>query len=436
MPVSDIKYTRKKLANGLDLALAPMSKSPTVTAIVIFKTGSRYEPANFLGISHFLEHMVFKGNRTYRTPHEVAAVVDALGGSFNAFTVKEFTGFHVKVGAEFLDIALRWLGALVTGPLIRPSDAVMERNVILEEINLYNDTPMMQIGDIFEELVFSGNALGRNIIGNRRTLGNIKSADLANYFRNSYLPGNAIVVLAGNLGDLGRLDKKLSPSGYFKFASASKMKPDNKSAGKDATVAPKKGRIKIKFKKTDQTHLILGGKTFSYFDKRRYPLAVMGVIMGGGMSSWAFTEIREKRGLAYYVRSSTELHKDAGSYFISAGLNNNKLETAIREITKLFRRIRTRMVSPREIKRAKDHIIGGMMLGRETSSDIAFLLGSEMASRGAITPLSEEVRIIKEVSRQEIKKIAAEFFAPEKLKLAMIGPWKKEDEEKFQKLLI
>jgi predicted Zn-dependent peptidase len=429
MTIPEIQYKQRKLSNGLTVLLAPMPKSPTVTAIIIFKVGSRYEPANYLGISHFLEHMVFKGNEIYRTPHEVAAVPDALGGSYNAFTSKEFTGFHIKVGAEFLDVALKWLGALVTKPLIRSSDAEMERNVILEEINMYNDTPVMQIGDIFEELVFSGKALGRNIIGSKRTLGNIKNATLASYFKENYFPENAVLALAGNLGNLSSLDKKLSPSGYFKFASK------NKEAVSEKNTAGKEEKIKIKYKKTDQTHLILGGKTFSYFDKRRYPLAVMSAIMGGSMSSWAFTEIREKRGLAYYVRSSTELHKDTGSYFISAGLNNNKLEMAIKEIIKLFKRIRTKLVSLQELKRAKDHIVGGTLLERETSSDIAFLLGSEMVSRGVVTPLSEEVKIIKQVSRQELKRIAEDFFAPEKLRLAMIGPWRRSDKERFEKLL-
>jgi len=301
----------------------------------------------------------------------------------------------------------------------------------LEEINMYNDTPIMQIGDIFEELVFSGNALGRNIIGNKRTLGNIKNTTIASHFDNNYFPGNAVLALAGNLGSLDRLSKKLSSGGYFKFRFRKKTLT-NSVIGK---VKSENNRIKAVYKKTDQTHLVLGGKTFSYFDKRRYPLALISTIMGGSMSSWAFTEIREKRGLAYYVRSSTELHKDTGSYSISAGLNNDKLELAIEEIMKLYKRIRTKLVSPQELKRAKNHLIGGTLLERETSSDIAFLLGSEMVSRETITPLSKEIKIIKKISRQELKKVAEEFFAPEKLRLAMIGPWRERDKERFEKLI-
>ncbi|MFH1182906.1 MAG: pitrilysin family protein [Candidatus Moraniibacteriota bacterium] len=431
MLIPDIKFKRKKLPSGLEFLLAPMPKSPTVTAVIIFKVGSRYEQEKYLGISHFLEHMVFKGNDIYKTPHDVAAVVDALGGSYNAFTSKEFTGFHIKVGAEFLDTALQWLGALVTKPLIKQGDAEMERNVIMEEINMYNDTPMMQIGDIFEELLYSGANLGRSIIGNKRTLRNIKSTALSDHFKNNYFPENAILVLAGNLGNLNSLQKKISPSGYFKFSSRRKNIIDRTTQ----KVKKSNKKVKIVYKKTDQTHLILGAKTFSYFDKRRYPLAVISTIMGGSMSSWAFTEIREKRGLAYYVRSATELHNDTGSYSINAGLNNDKLELAIKEIAKLYKRIRTKLVTQRELKRAKDHLIGGTLLERETSSDIAFILGSDMAARGSVTPLSKEMKLIKKISREEIKRIAEDFFAPEKLRLAMIGPWRGKDECKFIDLL-
>jgi len=431
MSIPDIQYKRKKLANGLTVLLAPMPKSPTVTAIILFKVGSRYEKEKYAGISHFLEHMVFKGNKIYSTPHEVAAVVDALGGSYNAFTSKEFTGFHIKVGAEFLDIALKWLGALVTRPLIKASDTEMERNVILEEINMYNDTPIMQIGDIFEELVFSKTTLGRSVIGTKKSLQNVKNIVLAQYFRENYFPANAVLVLAGNLGRLDSMFRKLSHGDNFKFSPFEK-KPISRIIKKAAKI---KEKVKIVFKKTDQTHLILGAETFSYFDKRRYALAVLSTIMGGSMSSWAFTEIREKRGLAYYVRSSTDLHQDTGSYSINAGLNNNKLELAIKEIIKLYKRIRTKPVTPKELKRAKDHLIGGTLLERETSSDIAFILASEIATRETITPLSKEVKIIKSISRGDIKKIAEEFFAPEKLQLAMIGPWGVADKDRFVKLL-
>lgn len=431
MSIPDIQYKHKKLRNGLEVLLAPMPKSPTVTAVILFKTGSRYEEEKYSGISHFLEHMVFKGNKVYPTPHEVAVVVDALGGSYNAFTSKEFTGFHIKVGTEFLDIALKWLGALVTKPLIKASDAEMERNVILEEINMYNDTPIMQIGDIFEELVFSGNTLGRSVIGTKKSLDNVKNTTLAKYFQENYFPANAVLALAGNLGNLNGLYKKISQGDTFKFPR-SRKKALNKLAGR---VAGRNKKVKIVYKKTDQTHLILGAETFSYYDKRRYALAVISTIMGGSMSSWAFTEIREKRGLAYYVRSSAELHQDTGSYSINAGLNNNKLELAIKEIMKLYKRIRSKPVTSQELKRAKDHLIGGTLLERETSSDIAFILGSDMATRGEVTPLSKEVKIIKSISSGDIKKIATEFFAPEKLRLAMIGPWNKKDEARFVKLI-
>jgi predicted Zn-dependent peptidase len=431
MPISDIQYTRERLPNGLDLVLAPLPKSPTITAIIIFKTGSRHEPDKYLGISHFLEHMVFKGNKVYRTPHDVAAKIEGLGGSFNAFTGKEYTGFHVKVGAEFSKAALEWLGALVTSPLIPAEETEMERNVILEEINMYNDTPMMQIEDIYEGLVFQGKTLGRNVIGTKKSLSRINGRELKDYFRKNYFSGNAVLVLAGDLEKIAGKRKKVIVDKYFNFPS-----PKGEEAGTSSKVmGGKQDTAKIVYKKTDQTHLILGAKTFSYFDRRRYPLAILSTIVGGGMSSWAFTEIREKRGLAYYVHGSSQLHSDSGSFYVGAGLNNNKLEQAIGEIKKLFARAREGLVSPQELKKAKDQAIGGMALSRETSSDIAFILASEIVARSKVVPFSEEVKIIKSVTARELRGIAEEFFAPEKLRLAMIGPWKKSDEDKFVRLL-
>jgi len=442
MPVSDIKFSRKKLKNGMELVTAPMLKNPTITAIILFKIGSRYEDEKYAGISHFLEHIVFKGNKLYRNPLELSAAVDSLGGRYNAFTSKEYTGFYIKVGAEYLDTALEWLGQLVTTPLIPDQDVEMERNVILEEINMYNDTPTAQIGYIFEELVFPGSTLGRNIIGTKKSLIGIKKSEITKHFRSNYYPSNAVLAIAGDLGELG--EQKVNK--YFKF-----LKKDGKQALEDKVGGPsprlrlhvakasddgaRAKRVKTFYKKTDQTHLMLGAKTFSYLDKRRYPLSVISAIMGGGMSSWAFTEIREKRGLAYYVRSSTDLYKDMGAYSIGAGLNNDKLELAVKEIMKLFKRIREKGVSAKDLKKAKDQLIGGMLLNRETSEDIATTLVSDVISYGEVTPFSEDVRIIKRINQSEIKRLAQEFFAPERLQLAMIGPWKKKDEEKFAKLL-
>jgi len=431
MPTTDIKFTRKKLKNGLELVLAPLPKNPTITAIVLFKVGSRHEADRYAGISHFLEHMVFKGNKLYHTSRDLSAAIDALGGVFNAFTTKEFTGFHIKVGAEYLDTALEWLGALVTTPLLKSPDIEMERNVILQEINMYNDTPMAQIGNYFEELVYPGTTLGRNIIGTKKSLNGIKRKELAEYFNRNYFPGNAVLAIAGDFGRGGLRKAEEKISRYFKFhdqrlQTAVKKPYESKAKGK---------RVKVVYKKTDQTHLMLGAKTFSYLDKRRYPLSVIAAMMGGGMSSWAFSEIREKRGLAYYVRGFADLYMDAGTFLVSAGLDNNKLELAVKEIMKLYKRIREKTVSAKELKKAKDHLIGGMLLERETSEDIATLLGAEVASRDSVTPFSKEIRIIKSISASDLRQLAQEFFQPERMQLAMIGPWKKKDEEKFAKWL-
>ena len=250
-----------------------MPKSPTATAIIVFRIGSRYEQKKYLGISHFLEHMVFKGNKLFPTPREVAAAIESVGGSFNAFTSKEFTGFHVRVGADFLDIALRWLGALVTRPLLSSQDAKMERKVIFEEINMYNDTPIMQVGDVFEELLFAGNSLGRSIIGNKKSLRAVNSPELKNYFSTNYLPSKAILAVAGNLEKFQRGKKTSKNSLLQKYFPFSNQKNFRRSTGAFTLKSQRENasKTKIVYKKTDQTHLIMGVRTFSCFDKRRYP---------------------------------------------------------------------------------------------------------------------------------------------------------------------
>ena len=422
----DIEYSRKKLKNGLDLVLAPMPESPTVTALIIFKVGSRHERDELLGISHFVEHLVFKGNKSFKTPKDVAGLIDNMGGSFNAFTSKEYTGFYVKVGADFLPKALPWLGALVGTPLFRKEDLEMERNVIFEEINMYQDTPSRQIQDYYENLIFKNSPLGRSIIGDRNSLNRINQKKIKDHFNQNYTYGKATLVIAGNLSRLDKTDVE----GSFGLQKKEFSSRPGKQKG-----TSKNQRVQAFYKKTDQTHLVLGAKTFSYNDKRRHHLSLISTIMGSGMSSWAFSEIREKRGLAYYVGSFTDLHSDTGSFAIRAGLNNEKLGLAVKEIVKLFHRIREKNISTDALKKAKDQLIGGMLLERETSDDVAFILGSEILARNKIVPLSKEITDLKKISVGEIRTVAKQFFKPEKLHLAFIGPWKEEDAKKMQALI-
>mgnify|MGYP000886301092 CR=1 FL=1 len=422
----DIDYSRKKLKNGLDVILAPMPESPTVTALVLFKVGSRHEKDEILGISHFVEHLVFKGNKLFKNPKDVAGFIENIGGSFNAFTSKEYTGFYVKVGADFLPKALTWLGALVGSPSFRREDLEMERNVIFEEINMYNDTPARQIQDYYENLIFKNSPLGRSIIGDRESLNRIERKEIQEHFNRHYTYGKSVLVIAGNLSSLEKSD--LEGSFNLKKKEFSPVKFEKKER-KQAR------RVKAFFKKTDQTHLVLGAKTFSYNDRRRHHLSLISTIMGGGMSSWAFSEIREKRGLAYYVGSFSDLHSDTGSFAIRAGLNNEKLALAVKEIVKLFHRIKEKKLSTATLKKAKDQILGGMLLERETSDDVAFILGSEILARNKIIPLSQEIKELKKISAEEIRAVADKFFRPKNLHLAFIGPWKEEDASKMKALI-
>jgi len=432
MNVQDVKYQSKKLKNGLTILTAPLKESPTVTSSIFFKVGSRNEEKKNWGISHFLEHIVFKGNKKFDNYNKVSSFIEGLGGTYNAFTSKEHTAFYAKVAANYLKDSLKWLGPLATAPIIDQKDVQNEKGVILEEINMYNDNPMHMVDEVFEGLLFDPNPLGRRILGKPKTLKNTNSEDLKNYHSKFYKPQNAVFVIAGNLDELGKnpliqIEKEIDKNFSFKKSGQKINKVKDKYIQKE--------KLRIMHKKTDQTHLYLGAKTFSALNKKNYPLSLLSGIIGGGGSSWAYEEIREKRGLAYYVKSSHSFFNDTGYYAISAGLNNDKLDLAIKEIVKLFQRAQNKLVTPAEIKRVKNKIMGKLILERETSDDIAFLLGKEMSVRNKIIPFSKKIKILKDITREDLRKIAREVLKPQNLRLALIGPWKKADGERFKKYI-
>jgi len=410
-----------------------MPSSSTVTIFTIFKVGSRDEDKGIAGISHYLEHIFFKGNEKYDTPKKVAEKIESLGGDYNAFTSKEYTAFYAKVGASFFDEAFEWLGSLLSSPLIKSDDVEKERGVILEEINMYRDNPTSMVDDVFEELLYKSSSLGKMIIGTPSSLKRIKSAQLKSYFNKYYSPSNTMIVVAGNLEAvkskdvLKAVEDKVGK--YFEFDSKDKRPKEKKQSYNSSE------KVKIMYKKTDQTHLYLGAKAFPFADDKNYPLSLLSSILGGGMSSWAFEEIREKRGLAYYVRSSSGMFSDTGYVAINAGLNNNKLILAIEEIVRLFKKAREKLVSTKELERVKKQATGKMLLARETSDDIAFLLGKEIMIRGKMVPFSKKIEILKKISRDDLKKVACEVLQPKDLRLGLIGPWKKKDQDKFERVV-
>lgn len=419
------KFKKTRLANGLRVITYPMKATGAVTLLVLVGTGSKYETKKINGISHFLEHMVFKGTKKRPRTFDIARELDRVGGVFNAFTGKEYTGFWVKVGRTHLDLACDVLSDMLFNSLFKEEEMKREKKVIFEEINMIKDNPQSYVLELFEELLYGDQPAGWMISGTRKTVAGISRKDLVGYLQKQFTGKSAVVALAGNFKE-----KEARAKIKKYFASFSKKKPKNKKPTKEAQ---KKPRALIHFKKTDQSHLCLGVRTFDLFDKRKYALAVLSTLLGGIMSSRLFIEVRERRGLAYYIRTSPQFYTDSGYLMTQAGVSNKGTEEALKVILREYQKIKEKEVSPEELKKAKENIKGKLYLGLETSDAWASFLASQEVLQKKISLPAKECAMIDKVSSKDVLKLAQEIFRPEKLNLALIGPFKQKKE--FERIL-
>lgn len=431
-------YKQFKLRDGLTLITAPVKGTKTVTVLVIVGTGSKYEDRKNNGISHFLEHMFFKGTKKRPTTLAISGELDAVGAEFNAFTSKEYTGYYVKADAAKTELALDVVSDILTNSKFDSEEIEREKGVIVEEINMYQDNPMMFIEDVFESLLYGDTPAGRDTAGTKENVKQFRRDTFLSYFNAQYQAKNTIVCLAGNMNDA--VTKKVEK--YFSKFSDSHRAADfqEKRAVRVAQTAP---AVKLHFKKTDQAHLSLGVHTYRYGDKREAAARLLAIILGGSMSSRLFTEVRERRGLAYYVRTQNEPYTDVGYLTTQAGVQLDKIEEAIEVILSEYAKLKKELVSGAELKRVKDLVKGRVTIQLEASDDVAEWYGRQAVLKltqqrekidgdQIITP-EEYFRKISRVTAAEIRAVAREIFVPEKLNLAVIGPFK--DNQKFMKLL-
>src|SRR3990167_4581456 len=409
-----MKFEKKTFSNGLRAIVAPMKDTQAITLWVLFGTGSKYETKRINGISHFLEHLFFKGTKSRPEAGQVNRELDRLGAESNAFTSKEYTGYYVKAAAKHFDTALDIVSDILIKPLFKKEEIEKERGVILQEISMYEDDPRRQAAEIFEELLYGDQPAGWDTAGYPGTVKNIAREDIVKYKESHYLTSNAVVTVAGNI----------EPGAAFhKVEKAfSKMPRGNKL--QKSKVKEKQSRPQVKFKKkdVDQTHIRLGVRSYDMFDERRYALTVLQTILGGNWSSRLFMELREKLGLTYYVRAFQEQYTDTGYLMAAAGVPHEKLPETARKIVEILRLFRTKGVSEKEIKFAKEYIRGSMALAFESTDEVAtFLASQELFYKKILTP-PEVLAKIERVQRDDIMKIARDIFRPEKVNLAAIGP--------------
>ncbi len=418
-------FKKTTLKNGLRIVTYPMENTRALTLLVLLGAGAKYETRKINGISHLLEHIVFKGTKKRPNPTDIAREIDRVGGIINAFTGKELMGFWTKVDSKHFELSCDIISDMIFNPLIKEKALEKEKKAIIEEINMYLDTPQRYILELWEKLLYGDQPAGWLISGEKEILKRISRKDIINYSKNQFGSENAVVVLAGDFSQKEAILKLKKSFGKFK-----KIKTLSKKPVVEKQTTP---QVLIQTKETDQTHLALGVRTFNLFSQKKYPLAVLTNLLGGNMSSRLFTEVREKRGMAYHVMAMTEEYTDSGYLITHAGLDNKRVSEAVKVILREYQKLKDKKVPKTELQKAKDNIKGHLYLGLETSDACAAYFGEQEILKGQIDSPEKECAMIDKVSQNDILKVAKEIFRKEKLNLALIGPFK--DKEKFQKLL-
>ena len=418
----------QKLKNGLRYVGVPIKGTKTATILVMVGTGSKYENKNNNGISHFLEHMFFKGTKKRPNTLAISSELDQLGGEFNAFTSKEYTGYYVKADSEKIEKAMDIVSDMLINPKLETREIEREKGVIIEEVNMYRDNPMMFIEDLFEECLYGDQPAGWDTIGTKKNILGFKRKDFVDYLKMQYGVQNIIICIAGNirdrrptshkgvpLWDVGRLVGKY-------FSKLKKADSVEKLPVQEKQTDPK---TIIHYKKTDQTNLSLGVRSFPIGHKDEYILKILSILLGGSISSRLFIELRERRGLAYYVRTNAEFYTDTGYLTTQAGVPVKKLEEAIKTILNEYKKVTTKLVSEKELQRVKDLFKGRMAIFQEASDNVASWHGRHIILRGKAISPDEFIENVLKVKPKDIRRVAKKIFVNEGLNLAVIGPYKK-----------
>ena len=411
--------------SGLRLVCVPMKGTMTATVTVMVGTGSKYESKDINGISHFLEHMMFKGTTKRPGKLDISRELESIGAQFNAFTSKEYTGYYAKASAQKVDVIMDVIFDIFLNSKFDENAIQTERHVIVEEINMYNDDPPRYVSERFEKLLYGDQPSGWDIAGEKETVLGLKRDQFVDYFNTHYIAENTVIGIAGNI-DPEVIREKVT--GYFE-----NIRRGNKPDKKPIFEKQEGPALDVIYKATDQTHFILGFRAFNMFDERRYALSVLGSVLGGGMSSRLFDEVREKRGLAYYVSAGQQPYTDSGYFAISAGVNNQRALEGVQVVLDEIRKIKKEGITPLELRQAVDKAIGRTALALEHSDYVSESVAESLIFYNKILTPEEELDKIKKVTLADIMQVASDIFKDENLNLALIGPFK--EKEPFREIL-
>lgn len=426
-------YKINKLKSGLEILTCPVRGAKTVTALVMVATGSKYENKHNNGISHFLEHMFFKGSKHYPTTRDISSELDGLGAEYNAFTGKEYTGYWVKTDSAKIGRGMSIIFDMLGRPLLKQAEIDREKGVIAEEYNMYQDNPMYYIEEVFENCLYGNTPAGWDTLGTLKNIKNFKRKDFSSYLRAQYGPANTVVCLAGNLSRMAGIKKYIEKQ----LASTDLLKRGRGFIQKEEVVEKqKRAKTKVHFKKTDQAHISLGVRTFGYAHEDKMIAKFLGIILGGSMSSRMFSSLRERSGLAYYVRTDSEFYSDSGYLTTRAGVPVDKTEQAIDIILKEYKKIRQKGVLPAELNRNKEMLMGRLALQLESSDQLANWYARQVVLaktvkrendiEAAVMDPKQYLKIIKNIKALDLSRVASDIFQNDRLNLAVIGPFKGE----------
>jgi predicted Zn-dependent peptidase len=410
-----MKVNQTTLDNGLRIVTASLADARSVTVNIVVGTGSRFEEyATNGGVSHFLEHLLFKGSKKYPSAQAIAEAVDAVGGYNNAYTTEDVTSFYIKVPARHGSLALDILSDMVKSPLLDGPELERERDVIIEEMNVFRDDPSRYIGTLVPSLIFPDNPLGRDIIGSEEVIKTVSRDRIVKYLGQRYRPNNLVVAVAGAVDHAAVVAQLQESLGSLDAAELAPIVPVAEELGDELAVTHAKP--------TAQAHFMVASRGYAYEDPDESAARLVAAILGRGMSSRLFTNVRERQGLAYTVFAEVNPFVDTGLFEAYAGVNLDKIERALDSVLHELELIRTETVSVTELDKAKQQLIAGLEMSLESNGSIADRIGTQLALLGTVKSIEETIQLIEAVTVADVRRVAEAMLAPARLRFAIIAP--------------
>lgn len=423
-----MKQNKTKLDNGLRILTNEMTDVGSVTVSIFVGAGGRYEDLKTeYGVSHFLEHLPFKGSKKWPSAKQISEAVDGVGGIMNAYTSEDHTCYYIKLPRQHFDLAFDVVADMVTSPLFEAKQVERERNVILEEIKMYKDDPARLVYDLVGDLLWPSDDLRTNVIGTEDSIKAIPRQTIVDYYEKLYATGNIIISVAGGVK-------------HDEVVKKAKQYFDTLPAKAERTFTPTKGAIADKIsniidQETNQSHLIIAARAPQLEDDDDMPMRVLTAVLGGSMSSRLFLNVREQKGLAYSVHANSHAFTDSGKIEIYAGVNREKVIQALKAIIEEINRLRDEEISVTELDRVKEQFRGRTIMAQENNATIADGQGTQMILTGKARTLEQILEQVGRVSVKDVKRVACDYLRPEQLRLAMIGHHSTEDKQEFEKII-